>query len=159
MDQGTFNLITVVVSIGTLIITLVGLYAVYIQIKKLRQAAWSDTHSKLSDQSFELLRFLAQNPGTYDYFYNRKKLEDDAEDKVFILYATEALVNFLEHLVLQKENLPKRQWHVWKRFIYSTFESSELVCSFIQKYRSWYSAELLAIADEFERRHNINQVS
>ena len=148
MNQDQFNLISVVIAAMGMLITLVGLYAVYIQIRKINQAAWSNTHSKLCDQSFELLKFFNENPATYDYFYNKKVLKENDKGRIGILYATEALVNFLEHLILQKDNLPTKQWLVWERFIYTTFNTSVVVCEFIQNNREWYSTDLLEIADK-----------
>jgi hypothetical protein len=48
-------------AVGSLFVTAVGLYAVYLQIRKLRDAIWGDTHGRLCDQSLELLRFLAES--------------------------------------------------------------------------------------------------
>jgi hypothetical protein len=140
------------VSVGSLVVTAIGLYAVYVQIRKLREAVWGDTHGKLCDESLELLKFLAEKPQTYDYFYKGKELEPDHPDRVFVLYASEALVNFLEHLVLQKRNLPEPQWATWRRFICSTYESSPTVRSFLKERRDWYSEDLTAITDECEAR-------
>jgi len=158
MDQITYNLVSIILTLVGLLITLIGLFAVYIQIKKLREAAWSNTHSKLCDQSFELLRFFSENPDTYDYFYNRKELKDNARDRVFILYATEALVNFLEHLILQRDNLPAKQWDVWERFIHTTLKSSVIVGRFIQDNRDWYSTDLLKVADKCKKYYIDNDV-
>ena len=54
--------------IASLLVTTVGILAVFLQIQKVRQALWSNTQSKLCDQSFELLRYLTDHPLTYDYF-------------------------------------------------------------------------------------------
>jgi len=139
-------------AVGSLFVTAVGLYAVYLQIRKLRDAIWGETHGRLCDQSLELLRFLAEMPQTYDYFYTGKELENDNPDRVFVLYASEALVNFLEHLVLQRQNLPERQWATWRQFICSKYDGSPVVRAFIKEHRDWYSVELTAIADECEAR-------
>lgn len=135
MKQDTYNLISTIISIASFVLTIAGLFIVYVQIVKIKESTWSNTHSNLCNESFELLKFFSEHPETYDYFYKRKVLEDKAKDKVIILYATEALANFLEHLTLQKGNLPARQWEVWKRFIYSTFKLSVLVRTFIQDNR------------------------
>lgn len=147
MNQELFNLWSIIIAVLSLLITLVGLYAVYVQISKLRNAAWSNTHAKLCDQSLELLRFFNETPETYDYFYYQKPLADDAPNRVTILYAAEALVNFMEHIILQKENLPDKQWEVWNRFIHTTFKTSVVVSNFIHDNRDWYSPDFLAIAD------------
>ena len=148
MEQETYNLLTAFTGIVALIVTIAGLYGLYIQIRKLRESVWSATHSKLCDQSLELLKFFSTIPGSYDYFYHKKTLTEDAAEKASILYATEALANFLEQLVLQKKNLPAKQWDVWERFIHTTFKYSVVVMDFIQQNREWYSTELLIIADD-----------
>lgn len=148
MDQDSFNLYNTIISVASLAVTTTGLFAVYIQLRKIQETTWSNTHSKLADQSFELLKFLSETPSTYDYFYNKKPLADDSPNRVVILYTAEALANFIEHIILQKENLPSKQWDVWKRFVYTTLKSSVVLRDFIQNNREWYSPDLLAIADE-----------
>ncbi|GLU56626.1 hypothetical protein [Dyadobacter frigoris] len=155
MEQELYNLLSVIVSIVTLIFTVIGLYAVYIQIRKIRETAWSNTHSKLCDQSFELLRFFSDNPNCYDYLYKGKELDENSPDRVFILLATEALANFMEHIILQKDNLPTKQWDVWRRFVYTEFKCSIVVRNFILENREWYSLELLEIADECKILYSI----
>lgn len=150
MDQPTFNLFYAILSCISLVATIGGLYAVYIQIVKIKETTWSNTHNKLADQSLELLKFLSQNPSTYEYFYKNKPLEQESTDKYIVLFAAEALSNFMENLLLQKNNLPDKQWAVWNRFIYTTFEYSIVVRNFIQENREWYCPELLEIADKCE---------
>ena len=150
MDQNLINILTALATIGSFLVTAIGLIAVYVQIKKLRESIWGNTHSKLCDQSFELIKFLSEKPQTYDYFYNGKVLEEGSKDQVYVLYATEALANFLEHLVLQKSNLPDRQWEVWYRFICSTYTGSEVLRQFLHTHRDWYSSELLSLTDSLQ---------
>jgi hypothetical protein len=154
MSQDLINLITACAAAGSFLVTAIGLYAVYFQMRKLSESIWSNTHSKLCDQSFELKRFLAEKPETYDYFYNGKVLEEGCQDRIYILFAAEALANFLEHLILQKQSLPEQQWEVWRRFICSTFQSSMVLREFLENHRDWYSSELLAMKDDFENRLN-----
>lgn len=128
--------------------------AVYVQIRKVRDALWSDTHSRLTEQSLELIKFLAEKPETYDYFYNSKFLQDDAPDRIFVLYAAEALANFMEHLSLQKKSLPLSQWLVWDRYIRGACIDSIVLRHFIDDHRSWYSPELLSIIDGLQLNEN-----
>jgi hypothetical protein len=85
------------------------------------------------------------------HIYAGHELESENPDRIRILYVIEAIANFLEHLVLQKPNLPKRQWTTWLRFIRSTYESSPAIREFIKSRRDWYSEELLSILDECDR--------
>lgn len=153
MNQEAYNDITIVISIASLLVTSGGLYAVYVQLRKVRENVWSNMHSKLCDQSFELIRLLSDTPGCYDYFYNNKKIDENVHNKAAILLAAEAIANFLEHLILQKGNLPVAQWEVWSRFIYSTLKGSAVVVEFIKSRPDWYSAELLLIVEECSYYH------
>jgi hypothetical protein len=136
----------------SLLVTAIGLFFLWYQLKKLEQATWGDTHSKVCDHSLELLRFLAEKPETYDYFYKDKELAKDDANRVLVLYASEAMTNFFEVLVLLKDNLPRKQWEVWHKFICSRYESSPPVRDFIRDHQNWYSAEVKSIADQCDAR-------
>ena len=147
MCDSTYNLWSIILSVISLLVAAVGLYAVYYQIKKLQQSNWSNTHSILSSQSLEILKFFGEHPETYPYFYEKKVLEKGSSDKIIILYAAEALANFIEQLVLQKDNMPEKQWDVWYRFILTTFDKSVVVKTFLNDNRRWYADELMNISD------------
>ena len=106
MDRPWTEVVEAVGSIGTLLVTAAGLFAVYVQIRKLQRSVWGETHGKLCDQSLDILKFLAEKPSAYPYFYLGKELPQDEPDRVFILYVSEAIANFLEHLVLQRKTSP-----------------------------------------------------
>jgi hypothetical protein len=146
MSTEIYNSWSIALAAISLLVTALGLGGAYIQIKKLQESAWSNMHSKLCDQSFELLKFLSETPGTYDYFYNKKPLQPDEPGHAMVLYQAEALANFLEHLILQQDQLPEKQWEVWQRFISGTFDASVVVCQFITEHSDWYSPDLVGIA-------------
>ncbi|MBS1583062.1 MAG: hypothetical protein JST66_12760 [Bacteroidetes bacterium] len=155
MEQEAFNLFSAVLGVLTLSITVIGLYAAYVQLKRIKETLWSNTHSTLCDQSFELLKFLSSTPASYGHFYDQKPLDlVEGHDRVIILYQAEALSNFMEHLILQRHNLPAEQWAVWNRYIYSSLKASVVVRNFIHDKREWYSPELLAIVDECKLRYS-----
>ena len=101
---------------------------------------------------------MADYPDTQDYFYKKKLLDDNSDKRVIVLYLAEALSNYMEHLILQKDNLPEKQWEVCKRFIYTTFKTSIVVRNFVQENREWYSLDLLVIADESKVLYQQNHV-
>ena len=148
MKSELYNIYSIILSVIALLVTIAGLYGVFIQIQKIREVGWSNINSKLCDQSFELLKLINDNPNTYDYFYHNKVLLQDAPERVSVLCITEALANFLEHLLLQHNQLPPVQCAVWRRFINSTFNSSVAVCEFITEHSDWYSPDIVAIAIE-----------
>lgn len=138
-----YNFWEIILSSASLIFTIIGLIFVFIQIRKLKHSIWNTTHAALFSQSLELLKFLNEKSLSYQYFYENKELPKEAEEKVYILYAAKALANFLEQLLLQKDNLPKQQWRVWKKYIGSSLQCSQVLQDFILEKKEWYSKELL----------------
>lgn len=146
MRTEDYNLYSIILSAISLLATITGLVAVYYQIQKIRLTTWSTVHSKLTDQSFELLKLLNQEDDTYEYFYENKQLVPGAYNETTIKLIAEAFANFMEHLILQKENLPKQQWQVWDRFIRSTLKNSAIVKEFITDHPEWYCQALVEIS-------------
>jgi hypothetical protein len=152
MDRPWTEVLQAIASVGTLIVTAAGLFAVYIQIRKLQSAVWGETHGKLCDQSLELLKMLAEKPSTRPYFAESKELSADEPEHAFVLYAAEAIANFMEHLVLQRDNLPQNQWDRWNDFIDGQLEESPVIQEFLLRNRQWYSTALMAHVDELKKR-------
>jgi hypothetical protein len=145
-------------AIASLLVTSIGLVAVFLQLQKVRLALWSNTQSKLCDQSLELIRFLADHPETYHYFYSDKRLEEGDSNKIVVLYAAEALANFMEHLILQQGNLPEQQWEVWQHFIRNTYEHAPALQLFIKTHREWYADALIKIVDQCNEKLHVPRV-
>jgi hypothetical protein len=133
------------ISLATLLVTAIGLWLVCVQIRGLRHSIEGDTQARLCDQSIEIIKMLAEKPETYDYFYEKKPLEDGSRDKVFVRYASEAIGVFLENLVAQKRNMPTQQWQSWYRFIRGTYQSSPVLQDFFANHADWFSHELMSI--------------
>jgi hypothetical protein len=129
----------------TLIVTGGGIFIVWRQIRQLERSLSSNTNERLTSESFEILRFLAQSPTTYDYFYNGKQPPTDDDNS--LKYATEMIVNYLEHIVVQIDTLPKDAQKRWTEFVMDTYARSPMVRAHLSKYKEWYASELLNLVD------------
>jgi hypothetical protein len=85
------------------------------------------------------------------YFYKKQLLEVDHESYEKLLYASELLANFLEHVTLQKDNMEDGDWPVWESFFIDTFHRSPMVRAYLNEFSSWYAKELMAIAETADR--------
>jgi hypothetical protein len=56
----------------TAVIAAGGIIFVWQQIKQVKISLQSGTNERLMAESLEILRFLADHPGNYDYFYHSK---------------------------------------------------------------------------------------
>ncbi|MGH6817403.1 MAG: hypothetical protein ACREC1_01365 [Methylovirgula sp.] len=123
-------------AIATIPVALGGTFFVWRQIKHIERTIHSTTHERLTAESFELLKFLASVPDTYAYFYEGQPLGPEDAHREFILYATEAIVNYMEHIVAQKPNMNAEDWDVWKRFIEDAFKRAPVVRAHLERHAS-----------------------
>ena len=141
------EIVEAIAAAGTMLVAIGGIFFVLRQIKQVERTIRGTTHERLTAESFELLRFLASVPDTYAYFYEGKPLGADDENREFILYATEALVNYMDHVIAEKPNMNAKDWIVWKRFVEDTCRRAPVVRAHLNQNGAWYSPELTAILD------------
>jgi hypothetical protein len=128
---------------ATAVAAAVGFIFIQRQISQAERTIRGSTHERLTAESFEVLRFLASVPNSYAYFYEGKELGETDTNREFILYATEALANYVEHVVAEKPNMTDVDWRVWSRFIDDTFRRAPVVRKHVEQHCKWYSPELL----------------
>lgn len=145
MDPNWAEIIEAFGTWATAVSAVVGFVFVQRQIGQAERTIRGTTHERLTAESFEVLRFLASVPRTYQYFYQGKDLDVDEENREFILYATEALANYVEHVVAEKPNMAEADWKIWQRFLRDTFERAPVVRKHLERHSNWYSPELLEI--------------
>ncbi len=139
------EIVEAIAAAGTMAVAFGGIFFVLRQIKQVERTIRGTTHERLTAESFELLRFLASAPHTYAYFYEGKPLGPDDEHREFILYATEAIVNYLDHVIAQKPNMNAEDWKVWKQFIEDTCRRAPVVRAHLEKHGAWYGPELITM--------------
>jgi hypothetical protein len=70
MDPNWAENIQAYASVATAVIALGGAWFVLRQIKQVDRGIRSNTNERLMTESLDILRFLAEHPGNYEYFYN-----------------------------------------------------------------------------------------
>jgi hypothetical protein len=139
------EILQAIASVGTLLVAAGGICFVLRQIKQVEHSIQSNTNERLTNESLEILRFLAEHPETYDYFYNGKEPMGDVNN--MLKYATEMIVNYMEHVVLQKETLPEDVQRSWDVFVQDTYARSPLVREHLRQFRNWYQPSLLKMVE------------
>jgi hypothetical protein len=140
MDPNWAEKVQAYASVATALITFGGILFVLWQIKQVDRGIRSNTNERLMNESLEILRFLAENPGNYDYFYNGKELPKEADEA--LKYATEMVANYMEHVVLQTETLPTDVREGWKKFVKDSYARSSVVREHLKKFADWYDPRL-----------------
>jgi hypothetical protein len=134
--------------LATMVIAAVGVVLGIRQLKQLSASARSDTNQRLTIESFDVLRFLADCEGTYQYFYNCKEPDEEVSERM--KYVTEMFANYLEHIVLQLDTLPEDAQESWRGLVKDTYSHSPILRRHLEKYRKWYDKRLHAIVSDVE---------
>ena len=128
-----------------LLISVVGFWLIWLQVKQLNRGIRGETHSRLYDHYLKVTERLAVESKLRPYFYDPKKelKEDDAgyaDLREEIDMMCEIISGLLEHAAVQKENLPKDSWVAcWQAYTYERFEKSVELRKFFRDNRKWYA--------------------
>jgi hypothetical protein len=127
------------------VVAIIGAFYVPRQFKQVERSIRGSTYERLTNESFEVIKFLASRPNSHPYFYEGKEFDRGSPDSEFVLYAAEVVSNFLEHVVLEKTNMTGLDWTVWEKTVIDSYGNSPVVRERLKKYEKWYIPELIEI--------------
>ena len=149
--QGVAAVVQSVAAIATVAVATAGILYVVRQIKQVERTIVGATYERLTAESIEILRFLAEEPASYPYFYEGKELEENSPHRVFVLYAVEAIANYLEHVCLQSINMTKGDWRVWDDFLVDTLRNSPTIRNHLKRRKNWYMEFLVEVSERVSK--------
>jgi hypothetical protein len=150
MEPNWAEIVQAIASLTTMIVATGGICFVSRQIKQVERSIRSNTNERLTSESLEILRFLAEHPDTYDYFYSGKEPTGEVDNT--LKYAAEMIINYMEHVVLQKETLPENVQKSWDVFVQDTYARSPLVREHLRRFKDWYQPSLLKLIENVAPR-------
>jgi hypothetical protein len=92
------------------------------------------------DESLGILRFLAEHPENYDYFYHGIAPPDPPGPTVKTI--TEMFANYMEHVVLQLETMRRSERKYWSKFVKDTYARSPVIRTHLREFKEWYDPGL-----------------
>ena len=81
-------------------------YSIWRTLKEMSLANQASVSERLASQSMEILKYIADDPELYEYFYENKPLVVEPPVRTKVLCCAEIMANFLEHIFLQRPSLP-----------------------------------------------------
>ncbi len=142
------DIVQAIASVGSLTIAVIGFAFVIVQIRQLKNAIQSDTHSKLYSEDFEWVKILLEYPQLRPYFYDDQDITSDHQDYSRVLGIAELICTHFEHAVLQMENLPTHIVPRWHQYIRSLYNRSPIVRRHLKENEGWYSDRLMSILSQ-----------
>jgi hypothetical protein len=139
------SLVIVGLEIQSIAILLGGLsaYSIWQTLKEMSLANQASVSESLASQSFEILRYISDDPQLYEYFYKNKPLVDETPTRTKVLCCAEIMANFLEHIFLLRPSLPVASHDAWMRYVQDHYSASRVVREFVTEHRHWYADAFL----------------
>jgi hypothetical protein len=122
-------------------------YTIWRTLKEMSLANQASVSERLASQSFEILKYLADDPQLYEYFYKNKPLVAEIPTVTKVLCCAEIMANFLEHVFFQRPSLPVASQEAWMRYVRDHYSASHIVREFVTEHRHWYADTFLNFVD------------
>ena len=122
-------------------------YSIWRTLKEMSLANQASVSERLASQSIEILKYIADDPQLYEYFYKNKPLVVETPTRTKVLCCAEIMANFLEHIFLQRPSLPSASQGAWMRYVRDHYSASRVVREFVTEQRHWYADAFLNFID------------
>jgi hypothetical protein len=140
---GEPNWTAVVQAVGAVATVVVVLF-VWLQMRGLKQALHSETHSKLYAEDFEIIKLFVDRPHLRPYFYKNVEVNPGSPDEAVVHTIAELWCCHLEHVRLQLDCVPKmirQSWADYAKFLYKSSPAIR-ICHENMKKEGVYIAEM-----------------
>jgi hypothetical protein len=91
-------------------------------------------------ESLTILRFLADHPENYEYFYNARTPPE--APSATLKCVAEMFTNYMEHVAQQRETMPKSEQAYWSKFVRETYARSPVIQKHLREFKDWYDPRL-----------------
>ena len=122
-------------------------YSIWRTLKEMSLANQASVSERLASQSIEILKYIADDPQLYKYFYKNKPLVVETPTRTKVLCCAEIMANFLEHIFLQRPSIPVASQEAWMRYVSDHYSASHVVREFVTEHRHWYADAFLNFVD------------
>lgn len=144
----------VVNEIGPTVVGVIGLPLLYFQMRSffvqvkaqgreldaIRQQVLSGTLGYLYQQQNAIHMFFITNSDLRPYFYERVGAPADNTE---VASTCEMILDFFEHIFLQRANLPSDVWEGWKSYMMDMYNNSPALSHFLNDHRNHYGEDLV----------------
>jgi hypothetical protein len=104
-----------------------------------------NVNERLYNQNLEIMRFLAEHPKLYPYFFSNKEIGEsmDETEKEQVHCTAAMIVGFMNLIAVQIDELPKAQRPNWNQYIIDQYENSRVLRRYINSHSNSYCSGVL----------------
>ena len=137
------NQVQATASVLSVVVTLVGFFLLWRQIKRVDLSARGQTHSYLYSHQDSITRFFIDHSDLRPFFYENQEFRNIESEKVTIEPVTEMVADFSEHIYLQLPNLPEDVREGWEFYMKNLYNRSPALRTHFTDNGAWYSEEFI----------------
>jgi len=119
-----------------------GFLLVLWQVRQLERSLRSAAQSAVYDHAITLRSQLLARPDLRAFLMEGADIDETHEDFPHVKTLAEMLLNYLEHLAVQRENLGGENWAAWKGYVQASLEGSPLAGRLLEENRLRYARSL-----------------
>jgi hypothetical protein len=118
-----------------------------------------NVNERLYNQNLEIMRFLAEHPKLYPYFFSNKDISESMgeTEKEQVHCTAVMIIGFMNLIAVQIDELPEAQRPMWNRFVIDQYESSDVLRRHINSHSNWYCSGVLKLISEIKEADSIEQ--
>jgi hypothetical protein len=120
-------------------------YSIWRTLKESSLANQASVSESLASQSIEVLKYIADDPQLYEYFYKNKPLAVETPTHTKVLCCAEIMANCLENIFLRRPKFTS--CIAWMRYVRDHYSASHVVRDFVTEHRHWYAEAFLNFVD------------
>ena len=119
-----------------------------------------NVNERLYNQNLEIMRFLAEHPNLYPYFFSNKELDKAmGETEKEQVHCTAAMIiGFMNLIAVQIDELPEAQRLSWNRYVIDRYESSGVLRQQIDSHPKWYCSGVLELISEIKKTDQVSKL-
>lgn len=136
--------IQTVVAVAGLVLALVGLPALFLQVRDLRQSIQSQAHAAMYAQSADFRSHLVQFPHLRRYLFDGVEIRPDHADHDRVATLAEIFLNCLEHVAVMGDSFGRHNRAALDRFCRTSLANGPILRQRLLENRDAYSGALTA---------------
>jgi hypothetical protein len=119
-----------------------------------------NVNERLYNQNLEIMRFLAEHPNLYPYFFSNKELGESMveTEKEQVQCTAAMIIGFMNLIAVQIDELPAAQRPNWNRYVMEQYESSDVLRRQIDSHSNWYCSGVLKLISEIKETDRVSKL-
>lgn len=153
-----YEILSLIVALGGLIVAIGGFAAVGINIYHLTKqtellvkSVQGDIYASVTNNLATTKQIFIDYPELRPYFYSGLPCEKDDQNHARALLVAEHLLDFFDAILLEKAPLWPEA--VWKKYIADSFKKSPILCDYLEEKQDWYTEELFRLMKDAKQSH------